>query len=175
MHGAWNGFTGIHASLYKASDDKNPEWNVDACVNYWLEQGAPKSKLVVGIPTYGRSFRLANQANNGVHALSTGPGDAGPYTRESGFLGYNEICVNNWIAFWDSIRKVPYAFEGPLWVGYDNVKSITVKCNYVIEHDLAGSMIWSLETDDFRGTCGFGEYPLLSKISEIMKSGVCKI
>ena len=34
-----------------------------------------------------------------------------------------------------------------------------------------GGMIWSIETDDFRNTCGDGRYPLLTEIHDIMTNG----
>ena len=45
----------------------------------------------MGMPLYGRTFTLANRANNGFKAPTNGGGEAGPYTRESGTLGYNEV------------------------------------------------------------------------------------
>ena len=40
---------------------------------------------------YGRGFTLASVAQNGFYANAPQPITAGPYTRESGTWGYNEV------------------------------------------------------------------------------------
>lgn len=164
LHGSWDGATGINAPLY-AGPDANNQLNVDACVQYWTSQGCPKDKLIVGIPTYGRTFALQDSGQNGVNAPSSGPGDAGPWTATAGFLGYNEILVNGWPESWQDDQKVPYAFSGNQWVGYDNKQSVTEKANYIVSNGLGGCMFWSIETDDFRNG-----YPLVKTAFDIVKS-----
>lgn len=97
-----------------------------ACVNFWLKSGAPKEKLNLGVPFYGRAFTLAHPANNKVGSASTGPGIAGPYTQEAGMLGYNEICEmhlkEKWDINYDEERCVPWAQKGNQWVSFDNIK-----------------------------------------------------
>ncbi|CAO1341949.1 unnamed protein product [Diamesa tonsa] len=162
LHGSWDGKTGINAPLY-AGSDQNEQLNINvyACVNYWISQGCPRKKIIVGIPTYGRSFTLANPSHNGINAAITGGGTAGPHTAEAGMLGYNEICRNNWRRNWESQQKVPFAVNGDQWVGYDNVESVRIKCDYINLKGLGGAMFWSLETDDFLGTSGQGKFPLI--------------
>ena len=63
------------------------EW----AANYWVNKGAPKEKLIIGMPMYGRTFTLANAALPGIGATATGPGRAGKYTREAGFLSFYEV------------------------------------------------------------------------------------
>ena len=41
--------------------------------------------------TYGRSFTLSKLENHGLGAYAPQKGQAGPYTREQGSLGYNEV------------------------------------------------------------------------------------
>ena len=41
--------------------------------------------------TYGRGFTLSNPANGNVGDTNKGPSQAGPYTREGGFLAYYEV------------------------------------------------------------------------------------
>lgn len=59
-------------------------------MKYWRDHGAPSEKLLVGFPTYGRTFTTAT-AGNGLGAPASGPATAGPYTREAGFWSYYEV------------------------------------------------------------------------------------
>lgn len=45
--------------------------------------------------TYGRSFTLAKPEENGIYASAPQKGQAGPYTREAGSLGFNEVNLNS--------------------------------------------------------------------------------
>lgn len=69
-------------------------------MNYWKNNGAPAEKLLVGFPTFGPTFHLAS-SNTTVGAPARGPGPAGHFTRQTGFLAYYEvyflICVNAYI------------------------------------------------------------------------------
>ncbi|XP_076666712.1 chitinase-3-like protein 1 [Andrena cerasifolii] len=177
FNGSWNPKTGLNAPMYPSSRESGDQakLNMNSAVSYWIQQGAPRDKLVLGVPSYGRSFTLANSGNNGVGAPSTGPGAAGPYTQEAGMLGFNEICVNlgqgGWTVIGDPEQQVPYAFKGNQWVGYDDASCVRKKADYINKMGLAGAMLWSVETDDFRGTCG-QKYPLLNALNSVLRGGV---
>uniref|UniRef100_A0A8C9T3N2 GH18 domain-containing protein n=1 Tax=Scleropages formosus TaxID=113540 RepID=A0A8C9T3N2_SCLFO len=133
FHGSWETQTGENSPLYRGPADQGSYiyFNVDYAMTYWKSQGAPASKLLVGFPTYGHTFVLASSSNTGVGAPTTGPGPAGPYTRQSGFLAYYEICTflkQGATQVWDTPQDVPYAYNSNnVWVGYDNEKSYNIK------------------------------------------------
>lgn len=79
--------------------------------------------------------------------------------------------TNRWQQHFDAASAVPYAQLGKQWVGYDNIQSVTLKAHYVNKQQLAGAMIWSIETDDFHGICGQGNFPLLKAIRAGLDSG----
>ena len=56
-----------------------------------MQKGCPPSKLVIGMPTYGRGFQLTNPSNHGMGAAAQGTPQAGPLTSEAGFLAYYEV------------------------------------------------------------------------------------
>ena len=58
-----------------------------------MEKGCPKSKLVIGMPTYGRGFKLADPSNHSMGAAAEGTPQAGPLTSEAGFIAYYEVRV----------------------------------------------------------------------------------
>ena len=122
-------------------------------VRHWLDQGCPPEKLVLGIPTYGRSFALASDSI-AVGSPASGPGTKGPFTNEPGFLAYYEICkqvnTNTLIPVTDPTGKMgPVAHGRGQWVGYDDPAMAAVKANYVLEMGLGGAMFWDLPSDDF--------------------------
>lgn len=67
---------------------------------------------------------------------------------------------------WHEPTLTPYAYNSSTgdWVSYDDEESIEHKTNYLIEKDLAGTMIWAIGLDDFRNR----EYPLIRKCKEIL-------
>ena len=56
-----------------------------------MQKGCPASKLVIGMPTYGRGSKLANPANHGMGAAANGACAAGPITASAGFIAYYEV------------------------------------------------------------------------------------
>lgn len=122
---------------------------------------------MIGVPFYGRSFTLADPYKNAPGAPHLGNGIAGQYSGEPGTIGYNELCekmvTEEWKIIWEGTQKAVYAYKGNQWVSFENPQSIAFKSQYVVDHGLAGLMVWSIESDDFRGVCG-EKYPLLNEI-----------
>lgn len=60
----------------------------------------------------------------------------------------------------------PYAYNGDLWVGYDDEDMVKRKVQYADDNNLGGINIWALNFDDFRGTCTGREYPLIEAVKD---------
>jgi len=176
FHGKWESQAGHNAPLEAPSSDS--EWRKQLSVSFaakmWERLGAPKHKLVIGMPTYGRSFTLADRSNYIVNSPTTGGGHAGDYTREAGFLAYYEICemlLNGASYLWDDEMQVPYLIQDDQWVGFDDEKSIRNKMDWVKTNGYGGAMVWTVDMDDFKGDiCGSGvKYPLIGAINEELR------
>ena len=61
-------------------------------MKYLLKSGASPDKLVLGVSFYGKTFTLADRNSHEIGSASNGTGLKGPYTKQYGFLGYNEVC-----------------------------------------------------------------------------------
>ena len=80
LHGSWETFTGLNAPLYPRSNEVGEQrnLNIDAVINYWLSKGATKSKLILGLASYGRSFTLVSSTQTGLGAPANGAGNSLP-------------------------------------------------------------------------------------------------
>ncbi|XP_028590006.2 chitinase-3-like protein 1 [Podarcis muralis] len=170
FHGAWESFTGHLSPLQKSTADSGSAsyYNVDYAVKYLRSIGAPAEKIIMGIPTYGRSYTLSTKLT-GVEAPVSGAGTLGPFSKEAGILAYYEICGFNSGAKkeWIQEQKVPYSYKGNQWVGYEDVTSVQIKVQYMKDNQLGGIMVWTLEQDDFSGSfCNQGKYPLIGAIKK---------
>ena len=104
-----------------------------------------------------------------MNAPTSGGGKAGEFTRESGFLSFYEICEmlkNGAKYFWDDEQKVPYVIDGDQWIGFDDERSIREKLRWISDNGYGGAMVWTIDMDDFHGTCAGKKYPLIGLIGE---------
>jgi len=175
FHGKWENTVGHNAPMHAPSSDSayRKQLSVTNAANIWVKMGAPPHKLVIGMPTYGRSFTLADPRQYIVNSPASGGGDAGMFTGEGGFLAYYEICQHlktGGVYVYDEEMQVPYMVKGSLWVGFDDEKSIRNKMRWVLENNYGGAMVWTFDLDDFTGTvCGGGvKFPLISIMSEML-------
>ncbi|XP_061894085.1 acidic mammalian chitinase-like [Entelurus aequoreus] len=172
FHGHWEDSTGHNSPLYGSSMDLGSQihHNINSSVSHWLDLGAPAEKLLLGLPTYGRTYRLSTAAS-GLGAPSNGPADAGPYTRTAGFWSYYEACsfLTSATVGWIEQQSVPFATFGSAWLGYDDLRSFSSKVQFMTGVNMGGAHVWTLDMDDFSGSfCGAGAYPLISHLRTSM-------
>ena len=174
--GRWDKRTGHNAPLRARpnEDANNKVLNDEFTINYLMELGAIPEKTNLGIPLYGRSFLLKKSGYNHMGDDARSSSFKGPITREEGFLGYNEICKmlvtpdNGWSIVWEKCHQAPYMFNENKWVSYDNEKSVRLKANFAWEKKLGGVMVWSIETDDFKGLCGGEKFPMMRALNNAL-------
>ncbi|XP_053310229.1 acidic mammalian chitinase-like [Spea bombifrons] len=174
FHGGWDTFTGHNSPLCQGSKDEGDfkYFNIRFAMNYWKENGVPAEKLLIGFPTYGRTFKNPNPSNCDVGIPVSGPGSSGQYTREAGFWAYYEICswLNGATVKWIEDQKVPYACKDNEWVGFDSKQSYECKVKFLKESGFGGAMVWAIDLDDFIGSfCGEGKYPLISHLKSLLE------
>lgn len=122
-------------------------WNPDApgqhsslefakgSAKYWVGRGLPKSKAVLGVPFYGYGFGEAFRKR---------------------CYNYSEILAKHPGS--ENLDQV----GNTIW--YNGIPTIREKARHVVDEDLGGIMIWSLDTD------GNGEKSLLGAIDAALNS-----
>jgi len=175
-HGKWDKYAGHNAPLNPRPSDSPADQSFTLAYTfaYMMEKGAVPSKTVMGVPFYGRSYKLLIPGQTEMGSPTKKDAFQGPYTREDGFLGYNEICEEGldkdhpWTRVWEEHNMAPYMFRGERWVSYDDERSLEVKTGFAFEQGLAGVMVWSIDTDDFKGICTGVRYPLLRTLNRVL-------
>lgn len=153
FHGPW-GPPADPVTNHNAPLDPPEQGNQAMCVSkavqYYLENGFPQEKIVLGIPLYGRSFADANSTETGLFSSYSGPGPG--TTEEKGIRFYSDIKNNllkTYHSYWDNKAKVPYLYnpKNKEFISYDNPQSIELKCRLVKDLNLGGAMVWELGFD----------------------------
>lgn len=83
--------TSVNAPLAQETNQIVYAETVSENVERILKQGCDPNKVIMGIPTYGRTYTLKDANKNGVGVSVEGPGEPGPYTLSNGSLGFNEV------------------------------------------------------------------------------------
>ena len=119
-----------HSALYPSGH--SGDITSDGAVTAHLKAGVPPSKLVMGMPFYGRG------------------GDGYP-----SFQDYNKVGSTDtqYTEKWDEVAQVPYLADknDTLVFGFENPRSLAIKCQYILDKDLLGGMYWDYSGDNEQG------------------------
>lgn len=131
--------------LYNSPLVKNV--TADSAVRAHLAAGIPPEKLLLGLAFYGHG--VPNHPK--VEDLTT-------------------VC--NWKGYtyhWDDQAMVPYMTDdrdGSFAFGYEDLRSLSIKCRYILAKGLHGAMYWSYDGDNANGDFRRTVYETLNPQSE---------
>ncbi len=145
LTGPWNPVTGHASNLYPVSGST---FSVDLAIDTYLAGGAPASKLVLGIPYYGKGWAGVSSTNNGLGQPSTGPARG---TFEDGTEDYKKLVTKTGTVFYNPTAVASWKLSGTNFWSYDTPQVIAQKCAYIKTNGLGGSMVWSLDGDTATG------------------------
>lgn len=131
-----------HSPLYRS--DIAGGITCEEAVKAHIAAGVPPNKLTLGMPFYGR-------ASKGL----------------SDFIDYKEIeKLSEFTEKWDEQAKAPYLVnqDGDFACGFDNPRSLAIKCQFIIDNGLLGGMYWDYSGDNQSGD-----------LSKIVFNTLCKI
>lgn len=135
--------TAEHALLYDLKCRKSTHYGISSWIN---DTGIPEGQLVMGLPLYGRTWKLKYPNKNWIGAPATG--EVG---LNHGVMDYDDILKFNsdrHANVVDDDKTVSaYSSAGHDWIGYDNKKSIKGKVQYAKDHKLGGYFFWALGMD----------------------------
>lgn len=142
-HGSWTPHAGHNAPLFPSP--QCPHGSIEASLQYLTGvRRIPASRLLLGIPFYGRQFNASE-----LYGPSTGGDVTYNYSDIAGFL-----AGGGWQRYWDSTSAVPYLLNDgrTRFITYDDSLSVSYKVQFARERGLGGVMIWALGQDVVGGT-----------------------
>lgn len=115
--------------------DKSAYVDCERAIKAYTDAGVAASKLVLGIPFYGRIS----------------------FDKSPGAIDYNKIILLDEKEYkidnWDNYANVPYVtYKGSYYCGYDNPKSIAIKGDWIRSLGMKGMMYWDYNADDNQHT-----------------------
>jgi chitinase len=150
-HGPWETLTNQQSAIDgPAGDPTTPEFSSQVTIDSYLARGAPRSKLVMGVPFYSHGWTGVTNQNHGLFQPSTG---AAPATYEAGTEDYRllKAHLSDYTLYRDNKAGFAWLFDGTTFWTWDDPVEMARKAQYISHRDLGGAMIWSLDGDTTNG------------------------
>lgn len=159
FHGMWDNppVTGLQSNLFNDPNDPNKNnFSVVKALDALIAAGVPRSKLVLGIPSYGRVVGgVTSSVNDGLYQTFN------PNLSVQEDLGNGQVSYYKMIGKWinqgysdhsivldgKSIGVWAYNSANQQFVSYDNTAVVDTKAAYVLANKLGGMMMWELIGD----------------------------
>ncbi|RFU72969.1 glycosylhydrolase family 18-2 [Trichoderma arundinaceum] len=141
--GSWDTTSGDQANVFPNRwNPKSTKFNSNEAVDDYIANGIDPSKIVFGLPLYGRSF--LNTDGLGLPYSGIGQGSIEP-----GVWLYRDLPRPGATVHVDRDTISAYSYD-PLareLVSYDNVETATLKAEYLMSRGLGGAVFWEASGD----------------------------
>ena len=152
-HHAGARVTGFNApSLHPVASLRTRPVSIPACGPISLP--VCPSKLVLGVPFYGRAYgKVAPGPGGDGVSQPANPGAADGWDSETidyRALATRDLELDGFKSYRHELARVPwlYNLEARVWISYDDARSIAAKAAYARVRGLRGVMAWELSADD---------------------------
>jgi chitinase len=135
--GSWSTVTDHQANVYGGAITG---FSTDTAVNYYLSKGATASKVLMGMPLYGRGWTGTAGFQKPFSGLSQG-------SFETGIWDYKVLPLSGSAVTEDNVNIASYSYGNSELVSYDTPNIIRKKVAYANSKGFAGSMFWELSND----------------------------
>lgn len=141
--GSWSSFSGHDANLFANPQNPNSApYNTDTAVKAYIKGGVPASKIVLGMPIYGRSFESTSGLGQSYNGLGVG-------SWEAGIWDYKVLPKAGATVKYDDVAKGYYSYDPSTkeLISFDTPDMINTKVSYLKSLGLGGSMFWEASAD----------------------------
>jgi chitinase len=142
----------FNAPLAEVADDPLDltlrRWNnVTGAVDYYEQCGVPRDKLVLGVPFYGRGFRVATAGTRaGLFQPQVNTVEVGDWRD----IKRDLLADPAWQRYRDPVARSPWLYHPgtQTFVSYEDAESIGERAAFAAGHGLRGAFMWQLAGDD---------------------------
>jgi chitinase len=145
------GVASFNAPLREDKDDpvdaEVRRWNsVEGGIAYYTQHGVPARKVVLGVPFYGRGFKVVADTNAGLYQRYTAPFDPGDWRSIKERL----LADPSWQRHWHPVAQTPWLFHPAdhVFVSYEDPDSIGIRARLAKDSGLRGVFTWEITGDD---------------------------
>jgi chitinase len=186
FHGSWDSWTDFNSPF--SLDPREPAvgggaiqstWNTKGTVEYYLANGVPADKLVVGVPFYGKRYVGVGAAGNGLYQPFAPQG--WPYNDSPTFhelvdtgltdgnlnvvgptavtaptnLGNDQQGTNGFSWYWNGAAGAPWLYnpslDGGTFISYIDPHAVVERVQFAASRHLRGVWAWEVSQDDNAG------------------------